>query len=85
MKYATILVTAAVLVFGGVSVATAGEDYQPRTQAEQYQPPRKAPVQKVSKVSQRGQEAFAAAPAANSGPEAAVGIGAVALLLLLAL
>jgi hypothetical protein len=81
MKYLTILMTAAALTFGGVSTVTAGE-YQPRTQAEQYKAPPKAPVKKVS---QRGEQAFAAAPSANPGPEAAVGIGAIALVLLLAL
>ncbi len=82
MKYATILATAAALTLGGIGVATAGDNYEPRTQAEQYQAPSKAMQHNA-----RARQAHAEVMSTNApGPEVAVGAGAIlAVALLLAL
>jgi hypothetical protein len=81
MKHAMILMTAAVLTFGGLGAATAGDaNYEPRTQAEQYKPAK--PMYPKS----RAEQARAEVAAKNAGAPEAAGMGAmmaIALLMLL--
>jgi hypothetical protein len=82
MKYATILATAAALTLGGLGAANADE-WQPRTQAEQYQ----VPPGKTMTRNMRAEQARAEVVSNTGVPsEAVVGAGAIlAVALLLAL